>query len=92
MNEQVKQAIFRCHTNKAQNLIVKIPRLDSLNEVFYFTLALQYQGSDLGKNGDMITGEQSINMDQAKVVEADGGNSQGTSVLHEVLESYAGIT
>ena len=45
-----------------------------------------YQGSH--REGDKIVGDQSVNLDQAKAIENNGGTKASASVLHEVLESY----
>jgi hypothetical protein len=45
-----------------------------------------YQGSH--QEGDKIIGNQTVNPDQTKAIENNGGTKAGTAVLHEVLESY----
>jgi RHS repeat-associated protein len=45
-----------------------------------------YGGSH--KEGDKIVGEQTVNTDQAAVIEGNGGPKASQIVLHEVLESY----
>ncbi|MFZ1791429.1 MAG: RHS repeat-associated core domain-containing protein [Saprospiraceae bacterium] len=45
-----------------------------------------YGGSK--KEGDRIVGNQTVNTDQAAVIEGNGGPKASQIVLHEVLESY----
>ena len=48
-----------------------------------------YQGSHC--EGDLTVGEQSVNMEQAKKIEDNGGAKASATVLHEGLESYAAL-
>jgi len=48
-----------------------------------------YQGSHC--EGDLTVGDQSVNTDQANVIENNGGSKASQAVLHEVLESYAAM-
>mgnify|MGYP007080398987 CR=1 FL=1 len=48
-----------------------------------------FDGSTVGADGKVET-SQFVNVKQAEIIEKAGGQSVGTSVVHEVLESYIG--
>lgn len=60
-----------------------------INDIVGIIVVGAYQGSRQEANA--IVGDQSVNTDQAELIEGNGGTKASASVLHEVLESYTAM-